>query len=389
MPHRIIAFRDGHLVLDPKSLSAIRFIPPSILDNTRLRKTKKKEPFGTILLVGDANKQMRNICDRLRVMSPTTKSIRRATAIVLFASVIAGTSIIGLPMPTRAVEDGELKIEDPSLFAEEKLIEDGSYSAARARLEKLLAERPNDVNVRILAARLFRKIGLWSVSIMEYEKVRQVDPAIVEPYIALSEMHRENLSTEIALGMAEEAVALAPQSVRAREALISALIDNHNVNQAHAELTALIKERPTDPNVLYLSFKVKKGLGELEPARVDLEKAMKLAPDNVAWYFDLAEIYEDTGDYQNARATIGKYIEASPDSTRALSKLAEILEFRLYDIEGAKQVYDRILDIEPDNQSAVAGKERLLKKRNDLAAVLKRNIYKFFAFIASFFRPRK
>lgn len=308
---------------------------------------------------------------------------------MLLASVIAIVSIIGLPVASIAIEDGEVKIEDPSLFAEEKLIEDGSYSAARARLEKLQAERPNDVNVKILAARLFRKIGLWSVSIMEYEKVRQVNPSIVEPYIALSEMHRENLSTEIALAMAEEAVTRAPHSVRAREALISALIDNHNVNQAHAELTALIKERPADPDVLYLSFKVKKGLGELERARVDLEKAMKLDPENVAWYFDLAEIYEDTGDYQQARATIGKYIEASPDSTRALSKLAEILEFRLYDIEGAKQVYDRILAIEPDNQSAVAGKDRLLKKRNDLAAVIKRNIYKFFAFIGSIFSSKK
>jgi tetratricopeptide (TPR) repeat protein len=189
--------------------------------------------------------------------------------------------------------------------------------------------------------------------------------------------------------MAEEAVARAPQSVRAREALISALIDNHNVSQAQAELLALNKARPTDPEVLYLSFKVKKALGELEQARIDLEKAMKLSPNNVAWYFDLSEIYEDTGDYQQARATIGKYIEASPDSTRALAKLAEILEFRLYDLDGAKQIYDRILVIEPDNQSALAGKDRLLKKRNDLASTIKRNIYKFFAFIVSILSSKK
>ncbi|MBX3072611.1 tetratricopeptide repeat protein [Candidatus Obscuribacterales bacterium] len=323
------------------------------------------------------------------VNSLTSKQTGRTAVILLMACLAASVSIIGLPAPSIGREDGEVEIQDPSLLIEERLIDEGSFSAARARLDKLQVERPDDVNVKILAARFFRKIGLWSVAIMEYEKVRRVKPEIVEPYIALSEMHRENLSTEIALAMAEEAVARAPQSVRAREALISALIDNHNVSQAQAELLALNKARPTDPEVLYLSFKVKKALGELEQARIDLEKAMKLSPNNVAWYFDLSEIYEDTGDYQQARATIGKYIEASPDSTRALAKLAEILEFRLYDLDGAKQIYDRILVIEPDNQSALAGKDRLLKKRNDLASTIKRNIYKFFAFIVSIFSSKK
>ena len=105
--------------------------------------------------------------------------------------------------------------------------------------------------------------------------------------------------------------------------------------------------------------------------------------------FDLAEIYEDTGDYKLARDAIQKYIDASPDSIRALSKLAEILEFRLYDLDGAKEIYDRVLVIEPDNQTALAGKERLVKKRNDIAAAIKRSIYKFISFISSLFSGDK
>lgn len=317
------------------------------------------------------------------------QAARRLTEVVLIGSLFACASIIGLPSPTRALDDGEVRISDPALAAEQKLIEDGAYSDARARLEKLVAERPDDVNVKLLGARLFRKIGLWSISIMEYEKVRQMNPDLVEPYIALSEMHRENLSVEIALGMAEEAVDRAPHSVRAREALISALIDNHNVREAQKELTALIKRFPADPDVLYLSYKVNKNLGELGSARSDLERAMKIRPDNVAWWFDLAEIYEDTGDYEQALATINKYIEVSPDSTRALNKLAEILEFRLYELDGAGRIYDRILTIEPDNQFALAGKDRLLRKRNDIAATIKRSVIRFFNYIGSLLFPKK
>lgn len=308
---------------------------------------------------------------------PTSKRV------ILAGLVVCSLAIIGLP--ALAIEDGEVMIDDPTLAEEVTLIEDGSYSNARVKIESLRRERPDDINVRLLAARLFRKIGLWSLSIMEYESVRSKRPELVEPYIALSEMHRENLSVEMALGMAEEAVYRAPHSVRAREALISALIGNHNVQQAQSELVALIKFRPLDPDVLYLSFKVNKGIGEPEKARKDLERAMNIRPDNVAWLFELAEIYEDTGDFQQARNTIQKYVDASPDSTRALGKLAEILEFRLYDLEAAGKVYERMLAIEPDNQTALAGKERLLKKRNDVAAAIKRGIHRFFSFLGSLF----
>ncbi len=297
--------------------------------------------------------------------------------------LILSLSIIGLPAPIFAIEADDAKIDDPALANEVKLIEDGSYTKARVSIERLSQQRPDDVNVKLLAARLYRKIGLWSPAIMEYERVRRVRPDLVEPYIALSEMHRENLSVDFALGMAREAVAIAPHSVRAREALISALIDNHNVQQAQTELAELTRSKPEDPAVLYLSFKVFKGVGELEKARECLEHAVRISPENVAWLFDLAEIYEDTGDYNLARDAIQRYIDAAPDSTRALSKFAEILEFRLYDLDSAKQIYERMLVIEPDNQTALAGKERLLKKRNDVASAIKRSVYKFFAWLFS------
>lgn len=308
---------------------------------------------------------------------------------VLVGFVISNLPFIGLPTPVFALEEGESIIDDPTLATEVKLIDDGSFSNARLRIDQLKRDRPDDVNVKLLAARLFRKTGLWSPSIMEYEGVRSKRPDLLEPYIALSEMHRENLSVDIALGMAREAVYLAPHSVRAREALISALIDNHNVQVALSELNELAKMKPEDPALLYLSFKVYKGIGEPEKARQFLERAVRISPDNVAWLFDLAEIYEDTGDYKLARDAIQKYINASPDSIRALSKLAEILEFRLYDLDGAREIYDRVLVIEPDNQAALAAKERLVKKRNDVAAAIKRSIYKFISYVLSFFAGDK
>lgn len=305
---------------------------------------------------------------------------------ILLSLLIANTSIIGLPEKLHAfTDDIETKIEEPSLADLEHMIESGSYRNARLKLTELIKEKPNDVNVRLLAGRLYRQMGLWSLSLVEYDNARRMNPELVEPYVALSEMHLENLSVDIALATAREAVDLAPYSVRARQAYISALIANHNLREADSELKELLDANPGDGDVLYLSYKINREMGELQRAKTDLKAAMKLKPQTVAWYLDMADICEANGDYKGASRAVDKYLAAAPDSINALSKQAEIYEFRLFDLDAAKKVYAKMLEIEPDNQTAMNGNDRILKKRNDIAAAIKRWVYRFFAFVGSLF----
>src|SRR5581483_11172267 len=191
--------------------------------------------------------------------------LRKLTMLGAIALSISLTlpSFIGLP-GCCFQDTTETRMGDPALNDLNNLIEAGSFKNAREKLRALIVEKPDDVYVRLLAGRLYRKMGLWSLSLVEYERARRLDPHLVEPYIALSQMHLENLSVEIALAMAREAVLLAPDSLQAHQALISALIANHNLRDADNELAQLLNASPHDPDVLYLSYKINREKGDLQ-----------------------------------------------------------------------------------------------------------------------------
>ncbi len=311
------------------------------------------------------------------------------SVLILVGLFVSCPAIIGLTAYVDAAGPGEAMISDPSLRSLDKLIDDGTYSTARMKIEKLKQDNPLDPDVCLLAGRLYRKIGLWSLSIVEYETVKNIKPSLAEPYIALSEMHLESLSVEISLSLAREAVRLAPNEVRAKQALIAALIANHNVKEAQEVLSKMITGSASDPEMLYLSSSIHSKMGDVETAKQELEKAMALRPENLNWLFDLCEIYEANGEYDAARKAVSRYVEVAPESIKALSKLAQILELRLYELDSASQIYDRMLLIEPDNAIALAGKERLEKKRKDFASFVKRSLYRAFNWLTTLFQASK
>ena len=142
------------------------------------------------------------------------------------------------------------KQETPGDLAEvDRLIAVGSLLQARQRVDSLLKSYPDDWQVALTAARLYRKMGLSSYAILEYERVRGARPLMSEPLVALSEIHLENLSTELAQRLAREAVYLDPKSREARLALVSALLAGQSVSQAREQAEILAQMFPGDPEV--------------------------------------------------------------------------------------------------------------------------------------------
>jgi hypothetical protein len=267
------------------------------------------------------------------------------------------------------------------------LMDKGSFRLARQKLEEYIAGNPDDVEARLVAGRLYRQMGLTSLSIVSYEEARRRAPQILEPYIALSQMQLENLNVEIALSMGREAVKLAPTSKEARFALISALISNYSLIEAKRELDQLLNDASEDPEVYYLGFKLYQDSGELAKAREYLDAALRRRPDKISWLFDLSELCQAQGKYLEARDAMLTYLKSMPDSTRAQTKLAEILEHGLYDYDGAQRVYEAILKDDPENPTALAGQLRLAKKQNDLAAAIKRAFWDLIAWMTGTKQP--
>lgn len=303
--------------------------------------------------------------------------------------------LIGLRAPAQAVEPRTAR--DPELSRIESLVNQGSLIKARRAVESVLSEQPGNIQARLLAARIYKAMGLWSRSILEYESIRSEDPDLVEPYVALSQMHLENLSADLSLSLARQAVRLAPDSKEARVALISGLIATHEYSDADRELEALIKRFPADAAVLYMAFQLYRDNGEFKEARDFLRKAIKANPDRIAWLLDLYDVCESLGDIKSAEQAVELYLTKAPSSVEALEKLALLQENYLYDYVLAGRTYDKILAIDPENWNALAGKDRIKIRQNDLAMSYKRRfrhlwaslMNRLSAWLESFFQQKE
>lgn len=303
--------------------------------------------------------------------------MRRRSGFELFLIIGLAMSQPPLPVWAGAIE--------PSIAYTQKLIDAGSFSAARKMVERMKAQSEDDSRVHLLAARLYRRMGKWSLSIVEYENVLRLEPDLLEPHIALSQMYLENLSAERALLMARNAALIDPTSKEARITLVSALLANYNSQEAREEFERLKRDYPSDPDVLYLASRLYLEAGEVAAARQSLETALRLKPENINWLFELCDICQSAGQYVEARDAMQLYLKAAPDSVPAFLKLAEIEEYGLRELNGARRAYSKALELDPENLTAIAGLERLDRKRTDVAAAVKRAVRQWFSWWWSLF----
>ncbi len=258
-----------------------------------------------------------------------------------------------------------------SLKAVDQLIADGSLLAARSKIETMLSLYPDDSAVALSAARLYQKMGLSAFAIMQYEKTRRARPLLLEPLVALSKLHLENLSTELAVELARSAVQLDPSSRDARLALVSALLAEQSVKQAKAQADALAQRFPHDPDVDHALASVAQAFGENKKAIDLLVKAVESRPTEQTWQLELVDLYIANRDYERARSVLLSILLREPQSLDTLERLAHLDEFYLHEYMDARACYRKILTILPDSASAQAGLDRCLVKQGDLALNLR------------------
>jgi tetratricopeptide (TPR) repeat protein len=257
-----------------------------------------------------------------------------------------------------------------------KLIDEGSLLAARSRVEALLARAPQDWRAALLAGRLYRKMGLSVFAILQYEKVRSQDPRMVEALVALSQLHLENLSTEIAIMLARQAVQIDPHSKEARLALVEALVAGQSLRQAEEQAKELASMYPADAEVAHTLSGVAQAFGHYNEATALLITALATRPQNLTWRLELADLYQTQGQYGACRTALHQVLEVEPYSLDALNKLAHLEEFDLHEYMPALHSYRAIKDIIGESAAAQAGIDRCLAKQGDLALNVRNAIYR-------------
>ncbi len=246
-----------------------------------------------------------------------------------------------------------------------------SYVKATNLFDRLIEADPNNPQLRLAGARLYRRMGMFARAMSEYKLLMKSDPNLVEPVIALSQMYMEYLNLPQSLTLARHAVSLKPNDKEARIALCTVLIASDYLKEAEEELGKLQKQGGSDADVNYVAYKLYLKHGLMGKARQQLEAAMKLDPSNGPWLLDLSELCEMQGDYAMANQCLQRALYADPLSVDKLSRMATLQEYFLQNYDQAIEQYKRILTIDPNSVTALAGLDRCKARKNDLAGILK------------------
>lgn len=290
-------------------------------------------------------------------------------AFSLALSLSGNTGVLSAQLGASSAHDSRWR--QAALLEVRRLSRSGSFGNARALMDKLLKDYPRDPQVHIELASLYHSMGLDSQAIAEYNFVLTLTQQLTEPLVELSRLYVESLNYELGLEYARLAVSREPSSHSAHMALADALVSSDQLTEASGEIAHLLSEAPDDPELLYLSYQLKRKRGDFTGARALLESAIRRAPGKLPWAYELAEVTEMTGDYQGAMAELSRLVAIQPDSVKARTQLASLLEFSCRDYDSAITQYRKLLQLEPDSVTAAAGIERCQAKKNDLAFELK------------------
>lgn len=255
-----------------------------------------------------------------------------------------------------------------------KLSESHSFYKARKILEPLLAKFPDDPKVHLAAASLFLKMGQTTRALEEFQRVRVLTPGDRQTLVSLAKLYLDNGEAALALSTAREALVVDPSSKPARMILVEALMTRGLLLGAEEELKKLLRGDAGDAKIHFMAARLYRDRGQSQLALSHIEDAIRLAPAEYNWLLVKTDICVSLAQYKEAKKAIEYVVECEPHSINALNKLASIKENYFRDYNGATECYRRILEIDPDSVTALAGLDRLRAKKNDLAGQWKHQL---------------
>lgn len=294
-------------------------------------------------------------------------------SVVSFALIVLlGTQIFSPSFS--AVEKGAAAPLSVDLKKIDELTETRSFYKARKMLEPLLEAYPKDPRVHTCAGRLFAKMGLLPRAIDEYNSVVALEPTNVFAFIELSRAYMAREDSNHAMASVRTALKVNPKSAEARLLLVRILMAKGLLLEAEQELQRLLRGDPNDAQVHFVAANIYRERGQGALALGHIEKAIQLNPAKHDWLLEKSDICILLNRYDEAKSSLEKLLQYEGDSVEGLNRLARVKENSFRDYDGAMECYRRVIEIDPDSVTALAGIERLKAKKNDLAGLWKHQL---------------
>ena len=193
----------------------------------------------------------------------------------------------------------------------------GNMSAARTLYERILKKNSKHVDARYMLGTLLAETGLLELGLMHLQSAAKHMPTSPMIYTNIGHVHMKLGQLDQAINSYQKALKLKPQS----------------------------------PEILFNLGAIFHEQGKLEEAATYIDNSLELRPDFPAAYPLLSKIQRELGHPDMAAACLIKLLEYTPRSIDTLFELGNLLAAH-QDYTNAAIYFNRILDIDPNNDSA-------------------------------------
>lgn len=155
------------------------------------------------------------------------------------------------------------------------------------RLETALMIRPDDRHQRVQLGRAYQQAKRFSDAEEAYQRVLKVEPTSAEALFSLGLLRSEQGRADESIDLFRRAVAADSEHIGARRALAEHSVQNRDLGQARAHYEELVRLQPRESEALRALASVLVALGDDARAAELLERALELAPSDLACVAEL------------------------------------------------------------------------------------------------------
>ncbi|MBI2834139.1 MAG: tetratricopeptide repeat protein, partial [Acidobacteria bacterium] len=231
----------------------------------------------------------------------------------------------------------------------------GAYDRAIALLAEALAEDPGSSETSVLLAQAYWGGGRRDQAIRTLE---DASSAVIESYRVLLELasfYERDEKWRQAADAYKRALDQNPSNPELKVRRASALINAGEGQAARDLMREVVKERPTEPAVLYLLSQAERQAKDLEAAEAAARRLIALAPRDLRGPFSLAQVFEHKHESRRVIETLQPIAEAPVNGPpRQVSTLLVHLAFAYQDVQQhdrALAAFERARKLAPDDDA--------------------------------------
>jgi tetratricopeptide (TPR) repeat protein len=199
----------------------------------------------------------------------------------------------------------------------------GNYAESAEIFEEILKKFPNDHASMYELAEIYAIQQEYPSAIKWASKATELAPENDWYFIALANLYSENSEPNKAVVILEQLVKKSNNKLEYVEELIVAYIVAGEYDKAITQINVVESQLGVSEETILQKYKIYKGIGKDKKANAEIEKLIKMFPNETRYYSILAESYKEMGLKKEALKTYNKILEINPNDPYVHIALAE------------------------------------------------------------------